>query len=553
MPERRRWFAVVAGLAALAPLAGPPAAAAAACGTVVLPSSLALGPPTSAISFHPVLATGSFPEENGIFSMFRPLVWVDDDRKVDPADSLAASIVPSDDDTRFTVTLRPWHWSDGTAVTAADVLYTWSLIRAEGRAYTDWGLGGVPQLIRSVAAPDPHTVVFTLARTVNPDWFIQLGLGQFTPLPRQAWGGIPIAEQRSRQSDASFYSVVDGAFRLQSFEPGRHAVFVPNAAYEGHHPVYRRLVVDFLGGFDPLEQLRRHDVDAAFLPFDVWKAGTRLGRDRLVPLGAQGSISTIELNYRNDKVAFFHDVRVRQAIARAIDQKRIVETAFHGQGLPQYGFVETAHASDIPPELRGGRGPLAYDPEAARALLDGAGYRPGPGGIRIGHGTRLAFKLLCDADAPDDLIVSELVEADLAHVGIAVSIKEVGINQMLARLAGGGVDWQAAFLPWGGGGYPDGTQWFASTSSYNFGGYRDAAMDRLLDGATARAGDAPLFALERYVVLQQPVIFLPDGDPSVLVAPSLHGIRRLSGPGGEFSPEYLTLDEASGCRATPGA
>ncbi len=536
-------------LLALALLASPAIASAAPCGTLVLPANLTFGPPNPANTFHPVLSTGTFSEQNGIDLLFRPLVWIGQDDRIDPSQGLAASIVADADDRRFTVTLRPWHWSDGTAVTSADVLYTWHLIRQLGAAYVNFGLGGVPQDIRDVAAPDPHTVVFTLDRTVNPDWFEQLGITDFTPLPAHAWSSIPLATQQTRQGEASFYRVVDGPFHLESLMLGRYAAFVRNRRYDGHQPDYERLVIDFLAGADPLEALRAHALDAAFLPFDLRARENRLGDWQRVALGSQGSLDTIILDFRNRSVPFLRELAVRRAMARAIDQKRIVATVFAGETLPQYGFVATARTDQLPPELRNGASPLAYDPAGARAALDAAGWRAGPDGIRARDGQRLAFTMLVDADFTDGIKMAQLVETDLRAVGIAVDLREMAFTQLIARLSGPADGWQTVLMNWGGAGYPDGTQWFASTSSFNFGGWNDPPTDRLLADATAHAGDGPLFALERHIVAAEPMLFLPDGDPTLLARRGIGGFARLAGPGGEFSPENLTLPARMRCDA----
>ena len=520
-------------------------------GTVVLPAAVALGPPGGGVdSLHPVLMSGSYADLNAVDLLYRPLLWLDDRERIDWNESLASRIDVDPGLARFTVTLRPWHWSDGTDVTADDVLYTWSLIREAGHAYIGFDTGGVPDRIRAITAPDPHTVVFTLTGPVNPDWFERVGIIDFTPLPRHAWSRWSLDAQRSLQTEPSFYRVVDGPFRLASLSLGREAVFVANRRYDGHRPPYDRLVDDFLSGVDPLEALRAGTLDAAFLPFDLWSAAQPLRQFRRVSLHGQGNISAIVLNLHDPHAPFLADLAVRQAIARAIDQQQLIATVFHGQSRPQPGFVATGLADQVPPELRDGNGPLSFDPDASRALLDAAGYRPGPDGIRVRHGQRLALTMLITADVGTAIMAAELIEADLARVGVALDIKQLEFNQQLARLLGPRDTWDANLFAFGSGAYPDGGSWFAPDSPANYGGYADPTMNRLLRAAETTPGNAALFALERYAVLQQPMIFLPDGDPSILVRPGLDGVARLPGPEGEFSPERLTL--AADCLAPHG-
>ncbi len=545
-----------AGLLAAAALAIAPVPSRAAtdtgCGTVVVSAAFALGDPSPIASLHPLLTSNSFAEQNGIGLLYLPLLWFDNRFRIDWSKSIASAVTANADDTRFTVTLRPWHWSDGKPVTSADVLYSWDLIRALGPSYYGWDIGGVPQLVRSVAAPDARTVVFDLTQRVNPDWFEKLSLDDFYPLPKQAWGRYDVAGQQSRQSEAAFYSVVDGPFRLASLQLGRDAVFVPNERYDGTRTKIRRLIIDFLEGSDPIERLEAGQLDAVSFPYDLWDAAAHLPGARRVNLGAQGGIYSIVLNYRNEASDFLRDVAVRQAIARGIDQKRLIETVFHGQALPQEGFVATGEPAEIPPEFRGGGGPMSFDPAAARALLDRNGYHLGPDGVRSRNGHRLALTLLAAADAPSTILMAQLIQSDLRAIGIAIGIKELEFNQIVARMLGTHQGWDAVLIAWGSGNYPDGTQWFSPTSSGNYGGYEDAKMNRVLDKATTEGGDAPLFALERYAVQQQPMIFLPGPDAVVLARDTLRGLQDATGPSGEFNGEVLTGGGPHGCEK-PGA
>ena len=328
---------------------------------------------------------------------------------------------------------------------------------------------------------------------------------------------------------------------------------MPNPRYEGRHPAYGRLVMDFLEGADPVERLRAGQIDAVNFPFDVWQAVGRIDGVRRVDPGPEGKFGSIVLNLRNPHRAVLRALAVRQAIARAINQKRMIDTIWHGQGVPQEGFVATESTDLLPPELRGGGGPMSFDPAAAAALLDRAGYRMGPDGVRIApDGERLAFTLLISPDS-GAVPMSQLIQSDLRHVGIELDIKQVEFNQLIARMLGPHDGWDAVIIAFGSGDYPDPTQFFSPTSSGNYGGYSDPTMDRLIADVTSKSGDGPLFALERYVVDQQPMIFLPDGKPTVLARDTIGGIEKVSGPGGELSAEFLTTSAPAVKCPTPGA
>ncbi len=546
-----RLLLTFAGLLLLGPGATVPALAdALPCGTVIVPAGVGMNTNPSAVpTLHPAIWSGSLYENEALELLYRPLVAVGGDNRIDWTESLASAITPNPDRTAFTVTLRPWHWSDGTRVTAADVLYDWRIIKALGPAYEQYRSGGVPDAIRGVRATAPDTLVFDTTRPVNPEWFELAGLSQFYALPRQTWSRYSIAEQQTLQSETSFYRVVDGPFRLADLALGRHAVFTPNERYDGHRASIARFVIDFLGGSNPLEALDGGQVDIASIPFDLQSASARLrGFDR-VRIGHAPLLYSMIPNLANPALPFLDDVRVRDAIARAIDQKRIIAVVFHGNAVEQHGFVPSSMTDFLAPALRAGRSPLDYDPAAASTLLDAAGYRPGPDGVRHGHGHRLRFTVLVTAGAEERLLMLQLVQADLRRVGIAVDIKEVEFNQLVARMLGPPAGWDAVFMGWTILTYPDPTDWFASGSTGNYEHYSNPEMDRLLDAATGAPDRAALFKLEMFALEQQPMIFLPDGSYTELARPGIDGIRQFLSSNGNWTPQYLTLSGPMSCEA----
>ena len=517
------------------------------CGTVVVPIDVGVAAPAPANTLHPVLAATSTPEQEMYRLLFRPVVLPSNAGRVDWSTSLAQSIDVADGGATYRITLKPYLCSDGVPVTADDVLYCWQMIRQLGPAFSNYGTGGVPQIVRGLTVTGPHSFEIRLVRAVNPDWFETNAMSLLYALPRHAWGRLTIEQQQTRQSEPAFYQVVDGAFRLERLAPGRYASFTPNPRFGGHHPGFRRLVVSFLQGADPLEELRSGDLDIVNLPFSVWQAARSLADFDQISIGAGGSVDVIMPNLASPSAPFLADLGVRQAIAMAIDQQRIVGTAFHGQGVIQQGFVPTQMTAELSPAIRAGRSSLAFDPAGAAALLDAAGWHRGTDGVRQKEGRRLVFEVLTTAGIADGLVVLQLVRSDLARVGIELRIKEVEFNQIMARVVGPASGWQAVYFGQPVVGFPDGTQFFQTGSVNNFGRYTDATMDRLLDASIVGSSLDGLFALEDYVLAQQPELFLPSAVETVLVRPGIGGVRQFVNPNGTWLPEYLTVSGALAC------
>jgi peptide/nickel transport system substrate-binding protein len=171
------------------------------------------------------------------------------------------------------------------------------------------------------------------------------------------------------------------------------------------------------------------------------------------------------------------DVRIRRAIAFAIDRDLILKTLLSGRAHPAYSLLPEQHwayfggAEDYP----------HYDPGRARQLLDEAGYRPDE------HGIRLHLTMKTSTDDFTRLLAATL-QQQLAQVGIALEIRSYESATFIQDLTRG--SFQMYALRWvGGNEQPD---IFTTLSSArlppkgpNRSRYRNPAFDTLLDDAAA--------------------------------------------------------------------
>lgn len=515
------------------------ARAAKACGTVIVPPGLGLGtPPASVDSLNPFLISSAYDGEAAGL-LYDGLLWINRDHEITWSRSIASSIVVSDDATTFTVTMRPWRWSDGVTVTANDVEFTFDLIRRLGKTYTGYGQGGIPGMVKSFTVLGPQRFRVVLKQSVNPVWFELTGLVQLTPYPAHAWGKYSIDQMWRLQSTPSFFNVVDGPYRIERYVMGRYISFVPNPSYPGHRSEISRFVMAFLNSDGAVfSGLRTGTLDAGNLPFSLWNARKTLKRVREIHLPPNFGFDYMQLNYKNPAVAFFRDVRVRQAIADAIDQRRIIHLLLHDTTRPQHGPVPVDPPTFLSPEAKAQQYPVGYDPAKARALLDAAGWKPGPDGIRAKEGKRLAFTDIISAGNVSGRLGAELIQSDLRAVGIEMKIRELAFSQMLV-LSYKPKQWEAMEFGWALGVYPDDSAQLASDGAFNQSGYSDPKMDALLAAVKTRPGLEALYAYQNYASAQQPEIFLPVPGSVVLVREGLEGVRKFLSPTGAWSPQYL--------------
>jgi peptide/nickel transport system substrate-binding protein len=137
----------------------------------------------------------------------------------------------------------------------------------------------------------------------------------------------------------------------------------------------------------------------------------------------------------NTARAPFDDPALRRAMSLAINRRQIVDAFLHGYGTVADGPVPPEHplAAAVPP--------LPFDRAAAARALDELGWRPGPDGVRARGARRLAISLLTVGTA--DNVLEQLIQADLAAVGVAVRIRQLELGAFLSAASGPSRDYDA--------------------------------------------------------------------------------------------------------------
>jgi peptide/nickel transport system substrate-binding protein len=510
------------------------------CGTIVVPPGIGIGPGADVTSFNPLLVDSLYNAEAADL-LFAQLIWVNRFHRIDYGRSIASSVTTPDNGKTYEIAMRPWHWSDGEAVTSIDVAYTLKLLHMLGATSPYYGQGGMPDIISHFDILDAEHFRITLAERVNPEWFILNGLPALAPMPEHVWGRYSLDQLWQNQSTPAFFSVVDGPLLLHRFVVGQEAVFVPNPRYDGPKLHFHRFVIQFMNSEGmALQAVQAHTVDIANLPFALWGAAQHLAGLHVVALPPSYSWQQFIPNLRNPHTPFFADTRIRDAMADAIDQREMIRLAMHGHGDPVYNAIPPDPARFLSPSARVGNFPISYNPETATALLRTAGYTPGPDGVMQKNGQRLEFTLLVPANQTMRLEMAEVAQQNLRAVGIEMKAKQVEFNQILALDVGPPEGWEAIFFAQDMSPYPTGETLFKTGGFYNTNGYRDARMDQLIDQSTHNPGLTGLFAYQDYASQQQPVIFLPVGAYAVLVRNGLHGVKDFLNPLGLWAPDALS-------------
>ena len=360
------------------------------------------------------------------------------------------------------------HFSDGRPLTSRDVLWTLKSMR-DGTIITPKGASYAS--VASIEAPGAQTVVLHLK---YPDNFL------LTNLSSGAMGIVPYGSGR----DFWQHPVGSGPFRFVSQEIDKEVVIERNPlswqqdSSQGNIQRVRFAVVP-----DPITralELRKGSADLE---------SNSLLPDMLPVLAAEKhlaveSVGGTQVQYIafNTIDPILRDVRVRQAVACAIDIPLILKTLQDGRARSAVSLLPQTHWA-----WTGNVARYDYDPSRAASLLDQAGYRPGR------DGTRLHLTMKTSTDEGTRLLAATL-QQQLAQVGIALDIRSFESATYIQDLTRG--SFQIYALRWiGGNEQPDIFGYAFSTARIppkgaNRGRYSNSRLDALLDDAGASTDQA---------------------------------------------------------------
>ncbi|MFN8524016.1 MAG: ABC transporter substrate-binding protein [Chloroflexota bacterium] len=421
--------------AALASTAGPRPTSAPLTGAK-RGGALVAAQTSDAVSFHPFLTTdtGSSSYQGMVYSA---VLWAYDPRTLEPRPEAAAGWKISEDRLTYTFTLRDdLKWSDGTPITSADYKWTFDqAIKPENKYPYVSNL----QLVASYEAPDPRTVVVKLKEA------LAVGLeaaNAVNPLPKHVWERLDWGDP-SKNPQIMAPTVASGPFVLKEWKKDDHVTFVANDHYLRGKPLIDTYTLRVVPSSEiAFQMLKSGEVDYASFTPDNHAEAKKLANVTVYEWWpAAASWSYLGFNLRRPTLS---DPEVRRALSHGIDRDSIAQYVMLGLARPTY--------SVFPPSswVYNDRVPrYDFNPTLAKEMLEKAGWRAGPGGIRQKDGKDLTLRVLFGPNTSKTRErVATVAQQAWGDLGARVEVQGMEWGTYLNTLKSEPFDWDVCVLGW---------------------------------------------------------------------------------------------------------
>lgn len=520
--------------------------------------TVALSPQTNIDWYLPIVNAGADSVANFwlLDQIDKPLIYLNDAYKIVPQSSIASKIVYNHRGTVYHVYLgHRWRWSNGSPVTANDVLFTWHAIQAASASnvaapwpFVGAGTGDIPSGIKSVMVNSAHEITFTLKHPANQQWFIYNGLIQLTPMPAQAldkYGNNWAREIQYLGSIATNPKTAelasDGPYQLKSATMNQSWVLTPNPDYAGHKSLVKRLVFSYQSSNSAeFAALKTGSVNLGYLdPTQLGASGQLTQQGDKIFAGHALSVFWTALNMYpgTTDAAILDHLYVRQALQRGIDQPAIIKDIQHGYAVPQYGPIPSTPRTAFYDQSA--EPAIPYNIQGAKKLLERHGWHDVHGVMTNKVGQKMAFRMLYVSGSHAIAEEAQLMQADWARMGVRVSLRGINFNNYLTETHDKTSNaWQLAVgSGWyynGPGWYPTGGQLFATGAPTGH-GYSNGHEDALISATHQPYGTSQqtfqvFDRYEAYTASQLPMLWMPSPATINVAAANLHGARRYANP-----------------------
>jgi peptide/nickel transport system substrate-binding protein len=424
-------------------------------------------------------------------NVFDTLVEPNASLQMEPA--LATSWTTSPNQLTWTFTLRNTTWQDGTPFTSADVVYSYDRI-IDQKLPNSYRFAEV----KSVTADGAHKVVINLKQP-TPDLLNAIG----------GFMGVAIVEKKNVESgQIGQHPVGTGPYQVVSWDHGLSITLAANPHYWGGAPKIATIKYTFVS--NPTVALQ--DLEGGEVQ---WTDNLPPQQVQSLQKSASGftvkSVPSTDYWYMtlNEARKPYNDVRVRQAIAYAINPGAIVQAATFGNAV--------ANETAIPKTSQWYYDYSPYTPDLSKAksLLAQAGVK------------NLTMNMMVTNEYPQTVTAAQVIASELQPLGITVKIQTLDFATWLSQEENG--DFDSFILGWLGNLDPSDYYYAQQITggSFNFQKFSNPTVDQLLNQAqttTAFAARKSLYdQAAKIIVDQASYIYLYNPDVIQAYSSDLHG------------------------------
>ena len=375
-------------------------------------------------SLNPLLLNGGEINKYATGLMFLPLMELDADLNFE---GMLADSITTEDNKNFIVHIDDAAtWSDGTPVTADDVVYTALRLASPviGNTammyYVFEGVGDDgfveegAESIDGIQKVDDKTVQFTTKEEMPITTFENSYARYLLTLPKH------VIEQYSEEelSTADWFNhpdVVSGPFFVTDFDVDHYISYEANKDYWKGAPKIDKLNIKIVDGSQLYAGLQSGEIDItqqtmSDIPQEDYESVEALDNVEVV-YGSPVTNQSVFIQTKN-----VPDVKVRQAMLYAIDRQQILEELLNGHGEIVDGFLSSAS-----PFYDDSLTPVSYDPEKAKALLEEAGW----------DGSQ-TIRFYVNSGDSTFVNAASIIAAEWAAVGIKAEIQTVDFATLMS-------------------------------------------------------------------------------------------------------------------------
>jgi peptide/nickel transport system substrate-binding protein len=480
------------------------------------------------------------------------------------------------------INMKGWKWSDGETVDAQSLIFFLNMAEAQKATWDAYVPGLLPDNIVSYKATGPNQVTLQLNNAYSSIWYTYNQLAELTPMPL-AWdvtslgakagsGGCATdsaadhwakcdavynfltaqSKIASTYATSPLWSVVDGPWKLSSFNTDGDVTIVPNKDYSGSpKPTLSAIkFVPFTSDAAEYTALKTGSVDIGYIPTqDLAQKPANSYLPAVNPLGSSYylepfldyGIQYSQPNFNNPQVGYLvRQLYIRQAMQYAEDQPGISKEIWRGYATPDAGPVPTVPTNQFEPAIEkenGGQGPYPYNPAKAKSLLTSHGWSevggvmtcqdPSKCGKGITKGEQLKMTFVYSTGVAAATATYETIKSEESQVGIDVTLVGQSFNTIIgesAPCAPMGPKCNVQVFSYGGWSFdgpgfePTGESLFTTGAGSNSGNYSDPTMDKLITETHTSNSLSVFDNYATYGATQLPFMWVPEPEPFAVQA-----------------------------------